>query len=445
MSASEKTLGVCLLGCGIVGGGVVRILMDQARMLQDRTGVRFVLKHVVVKGPEDYPPDAAELPMSTDAAAAIDDPASQVIIELIGGTGVAGTLVERALKLGKPVVTANKSLLAARGPELFALARKHNSCIAFEGSCGGGIPIIDALSRGLVANRIDALLGILNGTCNFILTQMTRRGWTYDQALKEAQKQGFAEANPTLDVSGGDTADKLTIMASLAFTTRVSKSDIHLEGIDTLQADDIRFAGELGYVIKLLAIAQRHSGTGGRSRLSLRVHPTLVHKDDPIADVSGSFNAISIYGHALGHAMWYGRGAGRTPTASAVVADLVGIALGAAPAAFSQLRIFPDQTPPADVLPFDQLQSRYYIRLMARDQPGVLAQVTAALGRQKISLSAILQHENHGEFAPVVITTHHANEGGLQAALREIDAMPVIGAPATCIRIMDQPEEFSVI
>ena len=246
------------------------------------------------------------------------------------------------------MVTANKALLATKGRELFALAKQHNACIAFEASAGGGIPIIDALMRGLVANRIDALLGIVNGTCNFILTKMTQNGWTYDQALKEAQKQGFAEANPAMDVEGRDAAQKLAILASLAFNVRIGESDIHVEGINTLQAADIDFARELGYVIKLLVIAERSAG----DQLSLRVHPTLVHKDDVLADVSGSFNAISVYAHALGHALWYGRGAGRMPTASAVVADLVGIALGITPLAFKQLNILWDSTPPVKVLPF---------------------------------------------------------------------------------------------
>jgi homoserine dehydrogenase len=435
----KKEVGVALLGCGTVGGGVVAILREQQELLRQRTGIRFELRHVVVKDQSEYPPNAAELPMSTSATSAIDDPRSEVVIELIGGTGIAGTFIERALKLGKPVVTANKSLLALRGPELFALARANNSCIAFEASCGGGIPIIDALTRGLLANRIDALLGIVNGTCNVILTRMTKNGWSYQQALEEAQKMGFAEANPTLDVSGRDAAQKLAILASLAFNVRIAEADIHVEGIDTLQAADIQFASELGYVIKLLAIAERSNG----DRISLRVHPTLVHRDDLLADVSGSFNAISVFGHALGHGLWYGRGAGRTPTASAVVADLIGIAMGTTTAAFKQLRIFPDQTSPAAVLPFHDLQSRYYIRLMAKDQPGVLAQVTAALGRNQISVSAIVQHEQADELSvPVVITTHLAREGAMQAALKEIDALATITPKTVCLRIVDQPVEF---
>lgn len=438
---SSKTIGVCLLGCGTVGGGVVDILTRQRELLKARTGIDFVLKHVVVKSKEDYPPNADQLPMSTDALAAIDDPQSQVVIELIGGTGVAGTFVERALKAGKPVVTANKALLATRGAELFALARRQGTVIAFEASAGGGIPIIDAIVRGLVANHIDALLGIVNGTCNFILTKMTQNGWSYAQALAEAQKQGFAEANPAMDVEGRDAAQKLVILGSLAFNARLEEKNIYVQGIDTLSADDIRFAAELGYVVKLLAIAERTPD----GSLSLRVHPTLVHRGDMLAEVSGSFNAISIFGHALGHALWYGRGAGRMPTASAVVADLVSVAMGTAQRTFEQLNIFPDTTQPARIRPFEELETRYYLRLSARNVPGVMAQVTTVLGRQGISLSAVLQHETADDegLVPVVITTHKAREGSVQKALKEIDALPTVQPQTVCLRIMDQPREFA--
>jgi homoserine dehydrogenase len=437
---SERTVGVCLLGCVVVGGGVASILMDQAEMLRQRTGIRFRLRHVAVKDSQDYPPNAAQLPMTTDAMAAINDPASDIIVELIGGTGVAGTFVEKALTLGKPVVSANKALLASRGPELFALARRQGTCVAFEASAGGGIPIIDALCRGLAANRIDAIIGIVNGTCNFILTRMTQNGWSYDQALREAQKQGFAEANPAMDVQGRDAAQKLAILAGLAFNARIAESDIHIEGIDKLDAMDIHYAGELGYVIKLLAIGQRMKG----DRVSLRVHPTLVHKDEMLADVSGSFNAISVFSHALGHALWYGRGAGRMPTASAVVADLISVAQGIQKPLFDQMNIYMDRVLPATVLPFEQLESRYYIRLSVKDQPGVLAQVTAILGRQSISVSGINQHEGgEGRSVPIVITTHSAVEGKMQAAIAEIDALPAIQAPTMLLRIVDQPVEFA--
>ncbi len=462
-------MGVTLLGCGTVGGGVVNVLMKQRELLARRTGVDFVLRHVVVKSEAEYPPNASELPMSLDANAAIDDPASDVVIELIGGTGVAYAFVKRALELGKPVVTANKALLAAKGPELFKIAREKETCLAFEASAGGGIPIIDAIQRGLIANRVDALLGIVNGTCNFILSKMTQNGWSYDQSLKEAQAQGFAEANPTMDVSGRDSAQKLAILASLAFNVRVEESDIDLQGIDRLDAADIRFADQLGYVVKLLAIAERGEGLGSRvsglgnaefeSRgtsssldpkpqtldpISLRVHPTLVHKDDLLAQVSGSFNAISFYGHALGHALFYGRGAGRMPTASAVVSDLVAVALGTAPLAFKQLQIFPDVTPRARVLAMNELSSRYYLRLAVKDQPGVIGAASQILGQRGISISAIHQQETDDrQSVPIVITTHLANEGAMRQALEQINALPTVVAPTIWLRIIDQPIEFA--
>jgi homoserine dehydrogenase len=436
---AERAVGIALLGGGVVGSGVIKILADQRELLRRRTGLTFDIRHVVVRNAKKHAELHAGLPITTDAAKAIDDPKVQIVVELIGGTTTAGEWIERAIKLGKPVVTANKSLLAARGAEFFTLAKKHNTAIAFEASCGGGIPIIDALSKGLIANRIDALVGIVNGTCNVILTRMTRNGWSYAKALEEAQKAGFAEADPTLDVSGRDAAQKLALLASLAFNARVSESDIHVEGVDKIQPADINFAGELGYVIKLLAIAERWN----HEQVALRVHPTLVHKDDVLAEVSGSFNAISVYGHALGHALFYGRGAGQMPTASAVVADLVSVALGTTPLAFKQLRIFPDATSPANVLPIEELQSRYYIRLMARDVPGVMAEVTEALGRDKISLSAVLQRESdEGQYVPVVITTHMAKEGAMRQALKAIDSLKTIQPPSVCLRIIDQPREF---
>jgi homoserine dehydrogenase len=439
----QPNVGIALLGCGIVGSGVARILTAQRELITRRTGLNFDIRHVVVR-------DASKsrglpnLRVTTDPHRAIDDPATQIVVELLGGTGVAAELVQRALAAGKPVVTANKALLAARGRELFALAKRHNTSIAFEGSCGGGIPIIQALTQGLLANEISALVGIVNGTCNVILTRMTHNGWSYEQALAEAQRLGYAEADPTMDVSGRDAAQKLAILAGLAFNASVAESDIHVEGIDRLDPQDIKFARELGYVIKLLAIAERADG----GTMSLRVHPTLVHTHDVLADVAGSFNAISVYGHALGHCLFYGRGAGQMPTASAVVSDIIQTGLGTAGQAFKQLQVFPDATPAAKVLSFDQLRSRYYLRVLAKDAPGVMAAVATILGKYQVSISAILQHEsdqNHPDFVPIVITTHIAKEGDIQAALAEINRLPVIQPPSACLRIIDQPKESTAI
>jgi homoserine dehydrogenase len=442
---AERTIGIALLGCGVVGGGVARILSEQRELIARRTGLTFDIRHVVVRDPAKARGEV-HLPITTDARKAIDDPAVQIVVELIGGTTTAGELVQGALAAGKPVVTANKSLLAARGRELFSLAKKHDTAISFEASCGGGIPIIQALSHGLIANEISALVGIVNGTCNVILTRMTVNGWTYQEALGEAQRLGFAEADPTMDVSGRDTAQKLAILASLAFNTHVAESDIHIEGIDRLDPIDITFAKELGYVIKLLAIAERPSGGGASNSISLRVHPTLVHQQDVLADVSGSFNAISVYGHALGHCLFYGRGAGQMPTASAVVSDIIQTALGTAAVAFRQLRIFADAAPAATILPFEQLQSRYYLRVLAKDQPGVMARVATVLGKYQVSISAILQHESaQDNHVPIVITTHLAREGDLQNAIREINELPVIQGPAACLRIIDQPQESAAL
>jgi len=432
----KGSIGITILGSGVIGGGVATVLLQQRKLLAERTGIDLELLHVAELDREKHTVKGA--PYCTDAGVAIDDPRTRIVVELIGGTGAAGQLIERALRLGKHVVTANKSLLALRGPELFALAREHHACVGFEASCAGGIPLINSLISGLVANRIEALVGIVNGTCNFILTQMTRHGLSYAVALEEARKAGFAEADPTLDVSGRDAAQKLAILASLAFDARAAESDIFVRGIDSLDATDLKFAGELGYVVKLLAIAQRE----GKDRVSLRVHPTLVHADDQLAQVGGSFNAVSIYGNSVGHVLFYGRGAGRTPTASAVVSDIVQIALGVTPLAFKQMNLLPRDVK-MKVLPFEDLQSRYYLRLTAKDEPGVLAQVTKVLGMHRISLSAVLQREaNASQFVPVVITTHQAREGDVQKALVEIDKIKSLRPPAVCLRIIDPPKEF---
>lgn len=436
---SGKRVGVALLGCGVVGSGVLRVLAEQGGLIARRTGVRFDVRHVVVRDPSkarDVPPGTQ---LHTDAAKAIADPAVSVVVELMGGTGAAADAVRAALSAGKSVVTANKALLAAKGPELFDLARSAGAGIGFEASCAGGIPVLGAIMHGLVANRIDALVGIVNGTCNFILTQMTRGGAPYAVALAEAQKLGFAEADPTMDVSGRDAAQKLALLASLAFDTRVGEEHVAVEGIDTLDAADIRYAGELGYVIKLLAIGERRDDA-----LSLRVAPTLVTKSDVLADVSGSFNAVSLYGSAVGHTVFYGRGAGGSPTASAVVSDLVQVALGVPQLAQKSMPVL-TSVASAPILPGDRLSARYYLRVTARDEPGVLAQITRALGDEHISIASFLQHEPSEGSAgvPLVITTHQAQEGAVRRAIQQIDRLPPVCGKTVCLRLLETPREFA--
>lgn len=433
-------IGISLIGCGVVGGGVVKILQRRTADFLVRAGVEFDLHHVVVRDPSKRHGLSPAIPIHSDVNKAIDDPNVSIVIELIGGTTRAFEIAERALKAGKHLITANKSLLASRGPELFALARQHGVSISFEASCGGGIPIIDALLHGLSANRIEALVGIVNGTCNYILTRMTRENLSYIDALRGAQAAGYAEADPTLDVNGRDAAQKLALLGSLAFGAHVMEEDISVEGIDKLDAADISFARELGYVIKLLAVGERIDD----DRISLRVHPTLVSHDDVLAEVGGAFNAISVYGDSLGHALFYGRGAGAMPTASAVVSDLLSTAIGVAPLAFAKLNAFTDTASRAAVMPVDDVLSRFYLRLSALDQPGVLARVTDVLGRHGISLVAILQHESDtGKHVPVVIMTHRARQGSMSDALQEIDGLDVVGAKSVCLRVMDFPMEFA--
>ena len=449
-SKNYPDVGVGLIGCGTVGSGVVRLLQEQADAYTQRLGRRLDVCRVLVRDTEKAQRTASveRKLLTDDFKSFIDTPNLQIVVEVAGGRGPVSDYVKRALEAGKHVVTANKSLLAAEGRTLFATARRNNVSIAFEASCGGGIPIITALMFGLSANRIEALYGILNGTCNYILTEMTQRRKTYAVALAEAQDKGFAEADPTLDVSGRDAAEKLSILASLAFGAAADPNVSTCEGIDQLDLDDIRFGAELGYEIKLLAIAERQRGqaaaqggtAAGPSPFSMRVHPCFVHKEVGLAKVHGPFNALAVYGHALGHSMYVGRGAGQMPTASAVVADLLNVAGGWYPQAFSRLNVWLDQHAPATHIDPDDLTSRFYLRISARDVPGVVAKVSTILGHEGISMGAMLQHEiAAGQFVPVVIVTHEARQGAVNQALQQIERLDVIDGSPVCIRIVDLP------
>jgi homoserine dehydrogenase len=423
-----------LLGLGTVGGGVVKILETHREILEKRTGARLTLAAIAdadLARPRDGL-DLSRLPMVQEAARVLDDPAIQIVIELIGGLEPARTFVLRAMAAGKHVVTANKALLAHHGAELYAEARQRGVTLAFEAAVAGGIPLIRAVKEGLVANRILSCYGIVNGTCNYILSKMTDAGEDFSVVLKEAQAHGYAEADPTFDVEGVDSAHKLQILASLAFRTYVELKDIYTEGIALVTAQDIAYARELGYRIKLLAIAK--SSDGG---IEARVHPTMIRERSPLAAVSGVFNAVFITGDSVGDLMFYGRGAGQMPTASAVLSDTVEIATRLAhgvPALHLDLPTGDQHALP--LRPMETIRSAYYLRVMAADRPGVLSQIAGILGQQDISIVSVLQKGRaKAEAVPVGMRTHEASERGMRAALAAIDRLPVVAARTTMIRV----------
>jgi len=361
---AERTIRIALAGCGTVGSGVLEIIINRAAALAERTGLRFEVASSLVsdlRKPRKLPIDGR---LITDDPAKLLATDYDMLVEVMGGTGAARKVVLQALNAGKPVVTANKALLALHGAEVFAAARAHGTCVAFEASCAGGLPIVGAVLRGLQANRIDQLIGIFNTTCNFVLSSMLDGGMSFAQAVAEAQRCGYAEADPTLDVSGGDTAHKLTVMASLAFGRNIEYSQVALQGIQRLQVDDLRIAREMGYACRLLGIGRRIPADAGAAheRVYLAVRPTLVPVDHPLASLSGTSSGLWVRGDAVGETFYAGKGAGSLPTASAVVADMIEVATGAALATFSHLRIHNDRTPPAEYLPADDALDPYCVR-----------------------------------------------------------------------------------
>ncbi|MFO0910204.1 MAG: homoserine dehydrogenase [Isosphaeraceae bacterium] len=424
---------VGLLGVGTVGSGVVRILDEHADRIARRAGRRPWLKWAVVRDPAK-PRNAPlrDTRISTDPYDVIQDPEVEVVIEVMGGTEPTLQVVLDAIAAGKHVVTANKALLAERGSEVFSQARRYHRAVAFEGSVAGGIPIVQALGVSLVANQVQSLAAILNGTCNFILTSMTQSGLAYDVALRQAQELGYAEADPTLDVDATDTAHKLAILSQLAFGAGVALEEIPRVGIDRLDTADIRYAGELGYAIKLLALA-RLSDAG----LELRVAPTLVRHGTPLAEVRGPYNAIRVVGDAVGDTLFYGRGAGMLPTASAVVGDLIDVLLGRAEITARALDLWPENAPPPRLTPATLARRRNYLRFMVADRPGVIARIARSLGDHGISIASVIQHDPgddapNGSPVPLVIMTHIAAEAAVAGALDEIDGLDVVKAPSVC-------------
>jgi homoserine dehydrogenase len=425
---------IALLGLGTVGCGVAKILHTHGAELAERAGCALALGRVAdadLTRPRDGV-DLSRLPLTIDAAQAIDDPSVQIVIELIGGLEPARTFILRALQAGKHVVTANKALLAHHGPELFEEARRNRVMLGFEAAVAGGIPLIRAVKDGLVANRVRSAFGIVNGTCNYILSKMTDEGRDFAEVLKEAQAHGYAEADPTLDIEGLDSAHKLQILATLAFRTGVDLKDIYTEGITRVGQQDVVNAAELGYRIKLLAIAKASDGA-----LEVRVNPTMIPARSPLAAVSGVFNAVFITGDNVGDLMFYGRGAGQLPTASAVWSDAIEIARRVAhgiPALDADLPSIGQN--PLPLRPVEDIRTAYYLRVMAVDRPGTLAQVAGILGRHDISLVSVLQKARaRHEAVPVVMMTHEARERDMRAALTAIDTLPVVAGRTTMIRV----------
>lgn len=429
-----KEIGIGLLGFGTVGAGVVETLQRNGDLIARRCGVKLVLRKIADLDLErDRGVTVDRAILTTDGRAVVADPAIDVVIELIGGVGIARELVTKALENGKSVVTANKKLLAEYGGELFALADRYGAELAFEASVGGGIPCIRALRDGLVANQIQAICGILNGTCNYILTKMEQEGRAFDDVLKEAQAAGYAEAEPSLDIDGHDTAHKAAVLAALAYGSVVPMKDIYVEGIRGLAQEDIAYAAELGYRIKLLAILKQENGAVG-----VRVHPALVRHQHMLAQVGGVFNALLVSGDIVGDTLYYGRGAGRLPTASAVVSDVAEIAGRLVAGRLQPRPNLSGQGGAVRLAPIEQASTRSYLRLNVIDKPGVLAKISHVLGKHQISIASMMQkEERRGDYVPVIFLTHEAGEQNCQAALAEIGELDVVKGKVVRLRIAD--------
>ncbi len=431
-----KPINVGLLGIGTVGGGTFTVLQRNAEEITRRAGrpIRITvvadrdleLAKKVTKG-------ACRL--TDDAFSVVSDPEVDIVVELIGGCGVAKDLVLKAIENGKHVVTANKALLATHGNEIFAAAQKKGVMVAFEAAVAGGIPIIKAVREGLSANRIEWIAGIINGTTNFILSEMRDKGLSFDTVLKEAQRLGYAEADPTFDIEGVDAAHKITILSALAFGIPMQFDKAYIEGISKLDAIDIRYAEQLGYRIKLLGITKRTP-----EGIELRVHPTLIPSKRLIANVEGAMNAVLVQGDAVGSTLYYGKGAGAEPTASAVIADLVDVTRmhTADPEhRVPNLAFQPDQLSDLPILAMDKVITSYYLRLRVQDKPGVLADITRILADEQISIDAVIQKEpGEGEDqTDLILLTHQTREKRINAAIAKMEALPVVAGKVTKLRL----------
>ena len=428
-----KQIKVGIIGFGTVGAGVADVLLSNRDILAARTGVDIVLQRVAdLDTVTDRGVRLPEGVLVNDADRLIGE--CDIVVELIGGTTVAKAMILKALNAGKSVVTANKALLATAGAELFAAARENGGDLCYEASVAGGIPVIKALREGLVGNRINRIYGIMNGTCNYILTRMEREGAAFADVLADAQKLGYAEANPGLDIDGFDTAHKTAILAALAYGKWFGMEPLYVEGIRDLDTADIAYADELGYRIKLLAIIKNDNG-----EVEMRVHPTLIPKTALLAGISDVFNGVLIDGDFVDQTLFYGRGAGRRATASAVVADIADAALNLSLGCRQRIPAFRPGELFRKVRPMEEVVSRFYLRLTLDDKPGVVAAIAKILADRGISLSSVIQHETApgSDAVPVVLLTHPAVEREIRAALAEIAKLPTSKRPATVLRIED--------
>lgn len=436
MAKSSITVGI--IGFGTVGTGTARILLENASTIKRRLGVPVLLKTIAdLDIGRDRGIALKDIRLTTDARDVLADPDIDIVVELIGGYKPAMDFIMAAIENRKHVVTANKALLAVHGEEIYAAAEKAGVCIGFEASVAGGIPILRALRDGLAANDIESIYGIVNGTCNYILTLMTNEHRKFEDVLREAQQKGYAEVDPTFDIEGIDSAHKLSILAMLAFGTPVSLGDIYTEGISKITPLDIDFARDLGYKIKLLAITKMING-----EIEARVHPTMLPEQHPIAMVDGVYNALSVVGDAVGPTMFYGRGAGDMPTGSAVVSDIMDIGrdILAGTVRRSPVAAFRDRTA-LRIRKMEDITSCYYLRFSAIDKPGVMSKISGVLGRNNISISSVIQKGRRvAEAVPVVMMTHEAVERDIRRALEEIDTLDCVAGKTAVIRVEEGGE-----
>jgi len=431
---------VGLLGFGTIGTGVVKLLAQNGSLIEEKLGARLVLKRIAdLDTTRDRGVKLAAGVLTASADEVLTDPEIAIVIELIGGYDLARKFVLKAIEHGKHIVTANKALLAVHGEEIYAAAAKKGVEVLYEAAVGGGIPVLSAIKGNMAGNNFGTVLGILNGTCNYILTKMTQEGADFAVVLKKAQELGYAEADPTFDIEGVDTAHKLCILLSLCFGTRVNFKDIHTEGISSISAMDIDFARDFGYRIKLLAIGKRDG-----ERIEARVHPTMIPDNYPLADVDGAFNAIRLTGDFVGPVMFYGRGAGMEPTASAVIGDVLEIArnlMAGIGRRTAPLGYLDGSVKQLGIKPIGETTSKFYLRFSVLDKPGVLARIAGALGNHGISIESMIQSARKaGETVPIVLMTHEAREMDVRKALGEIDALEIITEKSKLIRIEDNLE-----